>query len=289
MEELDDNLHHPATEPSADMNCYDHQPRRSFKDSILGGDYGVYNKTCKEKDEPVSDDDEAEQTEDDEDCPTITLTKKEKACLRQPWRRTLIIKVWGRSVGYNYLLKRLQMIWKPKASMDLIGLSNGYFLVKFGAEEDYKFTKFEGPWMILDHYLIVKEWSHDFDPLTDTTEKILVWVRFPCIPIEYYDTDFLMRLGKKIGKPIRVDDATSLASRGLFARMCIEIDIGKPLLAKFKLRKRIRKIEYEGIHLICFRCGVYGHHQENCLTGRNNVKEADTMEQAEAERNKKQS
>lgn len=36
------------------------------------------------------------------------------------------------------------------------------------------------------------------------------------------------------------------------------------LLAKFKLRNRIRTIEYEGVHLVCFGCGIYGHRQENC-------------------------
>lgn len=87
-----------------------------------------------------------------------------------------------------------------------------------------------------------------------------------------------MRLGSEIGRPIRIDDATSLASRGLYARMCIEIDISKPLQAKFKLRKRVRKIEYEGIHLICFQCGVYGHHQENCKKDKGREEAAEKME-----------
>lgn len=118
--------------------------------------------------------------------------------------------------------------------------------------------------MVLDHYLIVKEWRPNFDPFTDTTESMLVWVRFPCLSIEYYDSDFLMRLGEKIGKPIRVDDTIGNAAKGLFARMCVEIDIRKPLLAKFQMRKVVRKIKYEGIHLICFHCGIYGHRKDDC-------------------------
>lgn len=45
--------------------------------------------------------------------------------------------------------------------------------------------------------------------------------------------------------------------------MC-EIDITKLLVSKVKLRMRIHKIEYEGIHLACFNCGIYGHSKDYC-------------------------
>lgn len=86
-------------------------------------------------------------------------------------------------MGYNFLLRRLQSLWKPKALMDLIALENEYFLVKFYSQDDYKFARDDGPWTILDHYHVVKEWAPDFDPLTDKTEKLIIWVRFPCRPI----------------------------------------------------------------------------------------------------------
>lgn len=53
-------------------------------------------------------------------------------------------------------------MWKPKGSLELIALENGFYIVKFGSCDDYNFAKFEGRWMILDHYLIVKEWYLNF-------------------------------------------------------------------------------------------------------------------------------
>lgn len=120
--------------------------------------------------------------------------------------------------------------------------------------------------MILDHYLIVKEWYSNFDPATDSTEKMLVWIRFPALPIEYYNSEFLMKIGGAIDRPVKIDQATNFVNRGMFARMCVEIDITKPLVSKFKLRRRVRKIEYEGMHLVCFKCGIYGHVKESCKT-----------------------
>lgn len=42
------------------------------------------------------------------------------------------------------------------------------------------------------------------------------------------------------------------------------VDLTQPLLSKSRLRQKIHKREYEGIHLICFHCGHYGHRSEEC-------------------------
>ena len=43
----------------------------------------------------------------------------------------------------------------------------------------------------------------------------------------------------------------------------MEIDLLKPLVAKFKMRRRVKRLEYEGLHLIYFDCGLYGHSRES--------------------------
>lgn len=106
----------------------------------------------------------------------------------------------------------------------------------------------------------------NFDPNADTTEKVLVWVRFPTISVEYYNLLCLRRIGNKIGRTVRIDHTTSLVSRGKFARVCVEIDITKPLLSTFTMEEKVWKVAYEGIHMVCFSCGLYGHRQEACPT-----------------------
>lgn len=235
----------------------------SYRSILMGLDEST-QKDQKEEDLASDDEKDDGDREGNGDCPFIELTKKDKVRLRSSWRKTLIVKVMGRRVGYAYLLRRLNMIWHPKSRMELITLDNDYFAVKFASEIDYEHAKYGGPWLVLDHYLIVKEWYPDFDPMTDRTEKMIVWVRFPGLPLEYYDNELLFRIGEKIGRPIRIDSTTSLTSRGKFARLCVEVDITKPLLAKVWLRRKIRRIAYEGIHLVCFKCGMYGHGSEMC-------------------------
>lgn len=106
--------------------------------------------------------------------PIIRVTKEEKERLRRPWKRTLIVKVLGRKVGYTFLLQRLQKLWKPEANFDLIAIDQDYFLAKFDALSDYEFAKFEGPWIILGHYLTVQEWRPNFFPHKNKLDKLLV-------------------------------------------------------------------------------------------------------------------
>ncbi|XP_031111866.1 uncharacterized protein LOC116015840 [Ipomoea triloba] len=218
--------------------------------------------------EVCSDEEAMEEDKMDPNWPRIPVTKEEKERLRRPWRRSLILRVLGRKVSYSYLLHRLQKLWISEASFDLIALDQDYFVAKFESQRDYEFAKFEGPWIILGHYLTVQEWEPNFHPYKNKLSKLLVWARFPAIPIEYFEERFLLKIGKQIGCPVKVDTTTSLVSIGKFARVCIEVDLSKPLLSKFTLEDEVLPIEYEGINMVCFTCGIYGYKQGQCGNNR---------------------
>lgn len=87
----------------------------------------------------------------------------------------------------------------------------------------------------------------------------MVWVRISELPVEYFNTSFFMRLGAKISHSIKVDTTTIQVSRDKYAQICVEMNLAKLLLAKFRLQIRIRWLEYEGLHMAYFHCGYYGH------------------------------
>ncbi|CAN1163740.1 hypothetical protein LINPERHAP1_LOCUS28754 [Linum perenne] len=55
------------------------------------------------------------------------------------------------------------------------------------------------------------------------------------------------RIGNYIGKTVRLDLATAEGARGRYARVCVEVDILKPLLGKYIIEDRVLKIEYESL------------------------------------------
>ena len=129
--------------------------------------------------------------------------------------------------------------------------------------------------MIGDHYLVVQRWRPEFSVGEDTPRRIAVWVRIPRLPIEYYDKHILWRIGNKLGKTIKVDyntfrqrglpqEESLITERGKFARICTEVNLQKVLISKFRIHRKLYAVEYEGLHMICFQCGKYGHRMGVC-------------------------
>ena len=85
----------------------------------------------------------------------LQLSKEDKGIFRKPWRQTLIIKLLSRSIGYKILFQIITSLWKPKATIDHMAMDNRFFLVKFATLEDNGIAKYNGPWMIFNHYLTV--------------------------------------------------------------------------------------------------------------------------------------
>lgn len=75
----------------------------------------------------------------------------------QPWRKGVIVKLLGRKIDYKALENRLKQMWVRKGIFTIIDLGDGYFIVTFSHKEDKRKALEEGPWLIYDHYLMVRE------------------------------------------------------------------------------------------------------------------------------------
>lgn len=118
--------------------------------------------------------------------------------------------------------------------------------------------------MIGDNYLHVNMWRPNFREEREETNTLPVWVRFSILPVEYYTERWLKKMRNEIGRTIKVDLMTLLASRGKFARVCVEVDLEKLSVASYRMHGEFWRLRYEGLHELCFGCGKYGHLGASC-------------------------
>ncbi|KAL4340729.1 hypothetical protein GQ457_08G018760 [Hibiscus cannabinus] len=189
----------------------------SFRDMLMGG-LSDGHKTLSIPDLDVDIQEEDAKFSMVNGTPAICFSDRLHALVDAKLEHSVIIRLLGRSIGYNALLNRIRSLWNPRGDVALIDLENGYYLARFAVAEDVSRVLTDGPWLVYGSYLTVQPWSRDFSTELDHPDKIVVWARLPGLPYRYYT---------------KID--------GVF-----------------------QKVEYEGLPMICYSCGRYGHTDDSC-------------------------
>lgn len=196
--------------------------------------------------------------------PVITIGHEVLEAMNGIWKQYMIVKMFGRNIAISVLSRRLRDMWKPKGAMYVMDLPRQFFMVRFEEEEEYMAALMGGPWKVFGNYLMVQAWTPNFDPTIEEIETTSVWVRLANIPINFYHKSILMGIARGLGKPIRVDLTTLQCERARFARICVEVNLKKPLKGTIFINGERYYVSYEGLSSICSKCGLYGHLVHSC-------------------------
>ncbi len=167
-------------------------------------------------------------------------------------------------MGYVFLFNKLKFLWKAFGNFSCVDLGEGFFLIRFDSKSSFEEVLKGGPWFIGEHFLSLRPWTPNFRASTASVSSIVVWVRLPELPVEYYHKEALLLIASGLGPVLRVDVNTATGTRGRFARICIQLDLEKPLARTIRVGKAKVAVIYEGIGLLCFQCGKIGHRKEWC-------------------------
>ncbi|KAG2275645.1 hypothetical protein Bca52824_058200 [Brassica carinata] len=186
--------------------------------------------------------------------PSITIETEVLEAMNGMWKY----------VAISALSRKLRELWNPKGAMYVMDLPRQFFMVRFEKEDEYMVALTGGPWRVFSSYLMVRAWSPEFDPLRDDIATTPVWVRLTNIPVNFYHRSILMGISKGLGKPVRVDITTLNFERARFARICVEVNLAKPLKGTVLINGERYFVAYEGLSEICSKCGIYGHLVHGC-------------------------
>jgi len=84
--------------------------------------------------------------------------------------------MFDKVISYPQLKRRLKTKWALRGDFSLIDIGCDYYVTRFTNMKDYDRVMMNGPWMIGDNYLVIREWVPDFVPEEDNITKLTAWV-----------------------------------------------------------------------------------------------------------------
>ncbi|CAN0917853.1 hypothetical protein LINGRAHAP2_LOCUS30550 [Linum grandiflorum] len=192
------------------------------------------------------------------------------AQLCTPFKKALLIQLLGKGVGIQYLYNRLKALWRAEGRLQMADLEDEIFLASFDNPLDYDRALTGGPWLILDHYLVVHSCDPSFRASSNFPPKIVIWIRFPQLPYQYYHEDVLKGLGNLVGRTIRLHDRMLTSTRGKFAWLAVEINLHEPVASSDFLDDVWQDVEFENFPTLSFECGLVRHEAAACPSNQGN-------------------
>lgn len=129
---------------------------------------------------------------------------------------------------------------------------------------DYQRVMMGDPWFVGLYYLTIRKWEPMFNMEIESNTTTTIWAKLPQLPLDFYDPITLDNIAKSIGKPLRIDAHTATSARAQYARLCIQVNLDRPLTKQVRVSKHVQKVEYEGVFSLCFDCGCIGHRAKQC-------------------------
>lgn len=101
---------------------------------------------------------------------------------------------------------------------------------------------------------------------TSALSEILspVWVRLDHLPLEYFNPKALLEIGNFLGVFLGLDGNTHNYSKGSAARLCILLNISKPLPTSVEIDGINQSVQYDGVTGFCLSYGKVGHSTPSC-------------------------
>ncbi|XP_013639525.1 PREDICTED: uncharacterized protein At4g02000-like [Brassica oleracea var. oleracea] len=154
------------------------------------------------------------------------------------------------------MINYMPTAWRVHGRVRGIALSRDRFQFIFQREEDLLTVLRDRPWSYNHWTMLLERWTPN--PPASFLTSLDVWIRIRNIPVNYYTSDTMYALAKKIGRVVELayDPKVSQTTDYVRAKVCFNVE--NPALEAKNLiipeEVVVIKYEYEKIHKRCFSC-----------------------------------
>lgn len=111
--------------------------------------------------------------------------------------------------------------WKNKDHINVLVMAKGFFPFTFTYEEDLVAVFMGGPWIFGNATLTLKWWEPIISPLHRVCDATLVWVRLPCLPLEFTDEEVFRGIVVFFEELLSIDPMMNFWKRLVYALICV--------------------------------------------------------------------
>ncbi|XP_042029907.1 uncharacterized protein LOC121776810 [Salvia splendens] len=149
-----------------------------------------------------------------------------------------LIGKFSHSIPAPHLSRKALSNFKLKGTLSWNFINAKHILIALSEIDDYVKILFgasnNNTWFVEHHPMRMLKWTVDFDLYFETPIAV-VWCNLHALPIHLFEESMLFSIGKLFGEPIQIYLNTITRARLSYARICIEIDISKPVPEKYIL------------------------------------------------------
>lgn len=148
---------------------------------------------------------------------------------RMRFQHSLYGKFFSKPSPFEQVKMNLLAKWMEIGEVSISDLSNGFLLIRCASHVVMQRILMEGPWSINGIILQLSPWQPFFEPAFAKLNTAAIWVQLYNLPIDFWEAETLDTVTAHIGNLLKVDDFTFSLVCSRFSRVCLEVDLSKPL------------------------------------------------------------
>ncbi|KAL0907645.1 hypothetical protein M5K25_022065 [Dendrobium thyrsiflorum] len=199
--------------------------------------------------------------------PSLWISEADVLSLALPFEFSLV----GKFSSHRPSLEAIRKFFfnlKLKGEFSVTVLEAKNVLIKLADDLDYCRVFAHRSYFINNCYMRLIKWSPSFD--VDVESPVVpIWVSFPNLRPHLFSPRILQGLGSIIGRPLKIDQATSVGSRPSVARILVELDVSKQHPDKVWVGPDnlgyVQSVVLENVPPYCLHCKALGHSNEDCV------------------------
>nr|XP_010917814.1 uncharacterized protein LOC105042341 [Elaeis guineensis] len=160
----------------------------------------------------------------------LEFPEDEMAAAWKQWEEiSVLVRSVGRRVPSAWMAPEFRDRRKLQYEPEAVALSEDHHLIRFQSAADCEGVLLGGPWFVADQLLAVEPWVPGFVPGVKQVRRVVVWLRLPGLPMEFWSPGMRRAIVAEAGKPVAVDEFTNNHRKAGFAKFRVELDAGEPL------------------------------------------------------------